>query len=104
MTFTGSPEAKYSKASLTSASANLFETSGFKSTFPLATSARALGYRLQYRYTPMISISRRAASCNRTGTLSVKLATTQTVPPEVAALMHKSSADGTPQHSKQQSN
>mmetsp|Transcript_60434 Transcript_60434/g.112234 ORF Transcript_60434/g.112234 Transcript_60434/m.112234 type:complete len:205 (+) Transcript_60434:66-680(+) len=104
ITFTGSPVAKYSKASFASSSLNFFDMSGFKSTLPVASSERATGYKLQYLYTPMMSISLRAASCKGTGVELGKLATTQTVPPETAALTQFCRAAATPQHSKQQSN
>mmetsp|Transcript_15166 Transcript_15166/g.43329 ORF Transcript_15166/g.43329 Transcript_15166/m.43329 type:complete len:207 (+) Transcript_15166:200-820(+) len=104
MTLMGSPVAKCSKASLACASGNFLEISGFRSTLPLATRARAVGYRLQYLYTPMMSISRLEASCNRVGVTSGRFATTQTTPPELAALTQRSTAAGAPQHSKQTSN
>mmetsp|Transcript_44440 Transcript_44440/g.105297 ORF Transcript_44440/g.105297 Transcript_44440/m.105297 type:complete len:205 (-) Transcript_44440:571-1185(-) len=104
ITFTGSPEPKYSKAVFASSSANVLEMSGFKFTLPVSNNDRAFGYKLQYLYTPMMSISRLAASCKGTGVELGKFATTQTVPPEAAALMQVSSAAATPQHSKQKSN
>eukprot|EP00414_Alexandrium_minutum_P003917 CAMPEP_0113837264 /NCGR_PEP_ID=MMETSP0328-20130328/9911_1 /TAXON_ID=39455 /ORGANISM="Alexandrium minutum" /LENGTH=233 /DNA_ID=CAMNT_0000805715 /DNA_START=105 /DNA_END=803 /DNA_ORIENTATION=+ /assembly_acc=CAM_ASM_000350 len=51
-----------------------------------------------------MSISRLEASCNRVGVTSGKFATTQTTPPDAAALTQRATAACTPQHSKQTSN